>query len=210
MMDTANQPSRMNKFARFFRGYMGSAPIFAAALPIPVTAGKIIPTYQEHTSFLTAYCSMFCFLIVAFVFYRRHRVGTYLRPENWGRRSRIVGRFMMSWLPLVSIVLTALSIVVYHATLYTSLDDQKFLPGTTLTDMLAKGTIRHLSFEMQACFFASYFGIFVFSTLSFSLMAIREYMQAELGLSEEELVDRAGDPAVEKVQRAHIGTERGR
>lgn len=199
MTETSHQLGRMNKFASFFRGYMGSAPVIAAALPIPVTAGKVIPTYQEHTLFLTAYCSMFCFLVVAFVFYRRHRIGTYLRPESWGKRSRIVGRFMVSWLPLVAIILTAASIVGYHSALYASLDAQVFPPNSTLAEMLAKGTIRNLSFASQACFFSSYLGIFVFSTFAFSLMAIREYMQTELGLSEVALVDRAGDPAVEKV-----------
>jgi hypothetical protein len=194
-LSKTSQPlQRMQKFARFFRGYMGAAPMIAAALPIPVTAGKIIPTYQEHTLFLTAYCSMFCFLIVAFVFYRRHRLGAYLRPELWDKRSRIVGRFMVSWLPFILILLTAASIIVYHYVLSISLEQQFSHDHTTLADMLAKGNIRVLLLKGQASFFASYFGIFVFSTLAFSLMAVREYMQTELGLTEVDLVLRSGDP----------------
>lgn len=200
MTKTREQSGRMNKFASFFRSYMGSAPVIAAALPIPVTAANVIPTYQEHTSFLTAYCSMLCFLIVAFMFYRRHRIGTYLLPETWGKRSRIVGRFLVSWLPLVFIVLTVLSIIGYHSALYASLEAQKFPPDITLSEMLLKGTIRNLPFESQTRFFVSYFGIFIWSTLAFSLMAIREYMQTVIGLSEIELVYRTGDPEVEKVK----------
>lgn len=202
MTTPTDQSGRMNKFASFFRSYMGSAPVVAAALPIPVTAGKVIPTYQEHTSFLTAYCSMLCFLIVAFVFYRRHRIGTYLLPENWGKPSRIVGRFLISWLPMVFIALTVLSIIGYHSALYGSLDAQNFPADVTLTEMLSKGTIRNLPFASQMWFFVSYLGIFIFSTLAFSLMAIREYMQTEIGLSEIELVYRTGDPKVEKVKGA--------
>lgn len=192
---TSQPPKRMQKFASFFRGYMGAAPMIAAALPIPVTAGKIIPTYQEHMSFLTAYCSMFCFLIVAFVFYRRHRLGAYLLPELWEKRSRIVGRFMVSWLPLILIFLTVTSIIVYHHALYFSIEQQfPFHNEMPLAGILAEGNIRGRSFYEQALFFSSYFGIFVFSTLAFSLMAVREYMQTELGLTELDLVLRSGDP----------------
>jgi hypothetical protein len=205
MTETANWPSgRMSKFASFFRGYMGSAPIIAAALPIPVTAGKIIPTYQEHTGFLTAYCSMFCFLIVAFIFYRRHRIGAYLCPEKWGKRSRIIGRFTVAWLPLIFIILTAVSIISYHIALYTSLDAQSFPLNSKFSEMLANGTLRTVPFDLQMRYFLSYFGIFVFSTAAFSLMAMREYMQTELGLSEIELVDRVGDPEFENVTGADM------
>lgn len=200
MTKTTDQSGRMIRFASFFRRYMGSAPVIAAALPIPVTAGKVIPTYQEHTSFLTAYCSMLCFLVVAFVFYRRHRIATYLLPETWGKPSRIIGRFFVSWLPLVFITLTVLSIVGYHSALYSSLEAQKFSTDTTFSEMLLTGTIRNLPFASQTRFFVSYLGIFIFSTLAFSLMAIREYMQTEIGLSEVDLVYRTGDPAVEQVQ----------
>jgi len=192
----------MQKFARFFRGYMGAAPMIAAALPIPITAGKIIPTYQEHTSFLTAYCSMFCFLIVAFVFYRRHRMGSYLLPELWEKPTRIAGRLVVSWLPLILIFLTAASIIVYHFLLdMTLLEWEKALrspgsPTLSVADLLAKGgrISTQLKFLGQALFFGSYLGIFVFSTLAFSLMAVREYMQTELGLTELDLVLRSGDP----------------
>jgi hypothetical protein len=191
----ANQPpERMQAFARFFRGYMGTAPVIAAALPIPVTAGKIIPTCQEHTSFLAAYCSMFCFLAVAFVFYRRHRMGAYLLPELWEKRSRIAGRFILPWLPLILILLTVASIIVYHSALYTNLEGQHFPANYSLREMLEKGNIRSWSFGSQALFFSSYFGIFLFSTLAFSLMTVHEYMQTELGLTEKDPVLKSSDP----------------
>lgn len=200
MRGTPSSPNRMKRFATFFRGYMGSAPIIAAVLPIPITAGKVIPTYLEHTSFLTAYASMFCFLAVAYIFYRRHRIGMYMIPENWGKRSRIIGRLMVSWLPLLFILFTALSIIVYHWALYASLEYQPFSAATSVSEILQKGSIRTMPFLFQALFFSSYFGIFVFSTLAFALMAVREYMQTELGLSETDLVYRSCDPQTEPIQ----------
>ena len=196
-MSASDSDSRMAKFAGFFRGYMGSAPVIAAALPIPVTAGKVIPTYAETTAALTAYTSMLCFLIVAFVFYRRHRIGTYLLPSTWGKRSRIIGRFYLSWLPMFCILLTLSSIASYHAILDTSLLLQGFGPDMPLAQMLASGTVRELSAGYKTLFYLSYLGIFLFPTLAFALMAVREYMQVELQLTDAELVSRSGDPAVE-------------
>ena len=198
-----DSPQRMARFADFFRGYMGSAPMIAAALPIPVTAGKIIPTYAEHTSFLTAYTSMLCFLVVAFVFYRRHRIGTYMLPATWGKSSRIRGRFILSWTPMLCIIATVVSIIMYHYSLDVSLakqtGDYASEQDAHIEWLLDTGTLRGWSWVFQATFFGSYFGIFIFSTLAFSLMAVREYMQTVLELSDKDLVQKSGDPAVEKI-----------
>ncbi|MEK9766086.1 MAG: hypothetical protein VW274_06360, partial [Thalassolituus sp.] len=136
-----DSPQRMARFADFFRGYMGSAPMIAAALPIPVTAGKLIPTYAEHTSFLTAYTSMLCFLVVAFVFYRRHRIGTYMLPATWGKASRIRGRFILSWTPMLCIIATVVSIIMYHYSLDVSLLKQATPQESGIEILLATGTL---------------------------------------------------------------------
>ena len=188
---------RMQAFARFFKGYMGTAPIIAAALPIPVTAGKIIPTYAEQTGYLTTYTSMFCFLIVALIFYRRHRLGSYLLPETWDKKSRIFGRFIISWLPFVLILITLCSIATYHITLNITVN---LLGQETLriSEVLKTASTRRLSYWIQALLMLSYFSIFLASTAAFALMAVREYMQDVLGLSETELIMRVADPFTEK------------
>jgi hypothetical protein len=190
---------RMQAFARFFKGYMGTAPLIAAALPIPVTAGKIIPTYAEQTGYLTTYTSMFCFLIVALIFYRRHRLGSYLRPETWDKKSRITGRFIISWLPFVLILITLCSIAVYHITLNTTITVNLQADSTLkVSDVLKTASTRGLSYWTQGLLMLSYFGIFLASTAVFALMAVREYMQDVLGLSETELVTRVVDPFTKK------------
>jgi hypothetical protein len=45
--------------------------VVAAALPIPVTSLRLIPTYHFQTQLLSVYASLFCFLVLAFIFYNR-------------------------------------------------------------------------------------------------------------------------------------------
>jgi len=59
-------------FARFFKNYMGVSALVVAALPIPVTKAGLIPTYSAMTSLLSTYTSLFCFLLLGFIFYSRH------------------------------------------------------------------------------------------------------------------------------------------
>jgi membrane-anchored glycerophosphoryl diester phosphodiesterase (GDPDase) len=187
----------MQVFARFFNGYMGTAPIVAAALPIPVTALKIIPTYAEQTGYLTTYTSMFCFLVVALVFYRRHRLGSYLLPETWDKRSRIIGRFMISWLPLILTLITLCSIAVYHITLNHAVNLTAG-DSANMSEILNVTSTRVLDPWIQARLMVSYFGIFFASTFAFALMAVREYMQDVLQLSEKDMVMKVVDPLTEK------------
>jgi membrane-anchored glycerophosphoryl diester phosphodiesterase (GDPDase) len=195
---TKNNEQRIQSFARFFKGYMGTAPMIAAALPIPVTAGKIIPTYAEHTAYMTTYTSMFCFLIVALIFYRRHRLGSYLLPENWDKKSRLTGRFMISWLPFTLILITLVSIGIYHITLNSSISLHPNHETLKMSEVLKTASTRKLSYCIQAILMLSYFGIFIASTAAFALMAVREYMQDVLKLSEIDLVTRVADPFKEK------------
>ena len=191
----------INSFAKYFKGYMGSAPIFAAALPIPVTSLNIIPTFSDQTGYLTTYTSMFCFLVVAMIFYRRHRLGSYLAPDSWDKKSRLIGRFIISWLPFVLAILTLISIIIYHLTfndivaVHLSALEVK---GDAEKIILDSISTHGLGFMTQGIIILSYFGIFIFSTAAFTLMAVREYMQNVLGLSETEMVKRASDPFVDK------------
>ena len=194
---TKTSEQRMRAVARFFKGYMGAAPMIAAALPIPVAAGKIIPGYAEQTGYLTTYTSMFCFLIVALIFYRRHRLGSYLDPETWDKKSRLIGRFMISWLPFVLIIITLCSIAVYHITLNTAVNISN--PGALkMSEVLKTASTRALPNWMQGLLMLSYFGIFLASTAAFALMAVREYMQDVLRLNEMDLVKWSVDPFTDK------------
>jgi len=64
-------PERVEAFANFFKKYMSVSTVVAAALPIPVTYLRFIPTYHFQTKLLSVYASLFCFLVLAFIFYNR-------------------------------------------------------------------------------------------------------------------------------------------
>jgi hypothetical protein len=64
-------PERVEAFANFFKKYMSISTVVAAALPIPVTYLRFIPTYHFQTKLLSVYASLFCFLVLAFIFYNR-------------------------------------------------------------------------------------------------------------------------------------------
>jgi hypothetical protein len=67
-------PRRVISFAKFFKNYMSISTIVTAALPIPVTSFGLIPTFHAQTKLLSVYTSLFCFLILGFIFYIRHEL----------------------------------------------------------------------------------------------------------------------------------------
>jgi hypothetical protein len=110
----ANQESRIKIFANFFKSYMGVSTIVAASVPIPVASWNLIPMYAQQKGFLTVYSSLFCFLLLAFVFSIRHRVALHLFSRGWQG-------LMIAILPFLFMVLTMACIMVYHTILQQSI-----------------------------------------------------------------------------------------
>lgn len=171
---------RLAVFANFFKGYMSVSTVVAAAIPIPVTSWKLIPIYAQQRGFLTVYASLFCFLLLAFVFSIRHRLA---RPMFF--RGGFSGT--VAALPAVFIVLTLACVVGYHLLLLQSIEQLRELGlRLTTTELLDKVDVTEIpySVELAAC----YLGIFIFAELAFVLMAIREYLQDLLHLDEVALL----------------------
>jgi hypothetical protein len=85
-------PRRIKAFATFYKGYMSVSAIVTAALPIPATA--LIPHYSALTGLLATYTTLFCFLIIAFIFFSRHALarsmfGDLVKPSPAMRRSSV-------------------------------------------------------------------------------------------------------------------------
>src|SRR5262249_54173857 len=117
-------PDRIKAFATFFKNYMSVSSIVAAALPIPVTALKLIPVYHSQAKVLSVYTPMLCFLLLAFIFYIRHPLARAVFPERFGAdgvRASSKALIVRS-LPLVLIVACVGSILGYHATLTRSVN----------------------------------------------------------------------------------------
>lgn len=187
----------MNKFAGFLKAYMGTAPAVVAAITIPVTAFGVIPVLDFQKNILTVYSSLFSFFVVAIIFYRRHRIASYMLPGEWEKRSRLVGRFMMSWLPVICFAVSALAAICYYAQL-TGLVTRMAGPEMSLDAALKAIRLKSVTVEMQTTLLVLYVLIFMAASTGFALMAIREYMQGELGLSETQLVKNVKDPFVKQ------------
>ena len=176
------EKTRLAVFANFFKGYMSVSTIVAASIPIPVASWKLIPIYAQQRGFLTVYASLFCFLLLAFVFSIRHRLAGPMFTK--GRMGAVIAA-----LPFVFILLTLACIVVYHALIQQSVGELREL-GLRLTthELLDKVDVTEIphAVELAAC----YLGIFIFAEAAFVLMAIREYLQDLLHLDEGALLRR--------------------
>ena len=181
------RPTRLAGFANFFKGYMSVSTVAAAAIPIPVASWKLIPMYAQQRGFLTVYASMFCFLLLAFVFSIRHRLA---RPMFFRGPLGAV----LAALPGAFIVLTLACIVTYHALLQHSIAELRLLglSSVPMQDLLDKVDANQIPYAVELA--ASYLGIFIFAEAAFVLMAMREYLQDLLHLDEVSLL--RGSPAV--------------
>jgi hypothetical protein len=191
----APEPSRILEFVRFFKGYMNASSVVAAALPIPVTSLQFIPTYSAHTKFLTVYASLSCFLLLGFVFYSRHTLARWMFRPLKRRRPRFGAAIGL--LPFFLIVACCCLIGEYHWLLQQSVTDattewiQRGVDIGSTVDVLQKTDYMDIpgALGLVAC----YIGIFLTAEGAFVLMAIREYLQDLLGLTEGELIaDRPG------------------
>jgi hypothetical protein len=186
----ALEPRRVQAFARFFKQYMSISSLVAASLPIPVTALKLIPTYAAHTKFLSVYTSLSCFLLLGFIFYSRHTLARWMfRPAS--RRTHSLGVFI-DLLPLLMILACGCWIGVYHWLLQSSIQQ-------AMADWVQRGVAidsteavlqmtDYMEIPESTRLVVCYLGIFLAAEAAFVLMAIKEYLQDLLGLSETELI----------------------
>ncbi|HEX8711304.1 MAG TPA: hypothetical protein VF730_05475 [Terracidiphilus sp.] len=175
---------RIRKFGKFFTGYMGTASLVTAALPIPVASLNLIPTYASQTKFLNTYASLACFLVFAYIFYSRHflarsmfrRQGEHMSPRAW-----------ISVLPAVFVACSIASAIAYHSVLGSSLDTLSLAGAHVPTSMLL-AKIDYREIPAGQTLIGLYLGMFVFAESAFVLMALREYLQDILGLDEHSLI----------------------
>jgi len=171
---------RIAGFARFFKSYMSVSAIVAAAVPIPVASLKLIPTYAAQRGYLSVYSSLFCFLLVAFVFSIRHGLG---------RRIFYTGKLRgsIAVLPALAIVLCVGCIAGYHLTLQHSLETWS-ARGVAVpsAEILSKADLMEIPDALPLTMY--YLGIFIFAETAFVLMALREYLQDLLHLEDKDLI----------------------
>ena len=178
-------PARFAAFAQFFKAYMGTASVVTASLPIPVAALHLIPTYAAQEKFLSTYTSLFCFLMLGYLFYIRHWLGRLMFST---RADGHVGfRAFLAFVPLGLIVASLGLVAGYHHFLMESLlvfTQQGVMSSTT--DILKSVDYREIpdSLQLTVC----YLGMFLTAEAAFILMALREYLQDVLKIDDASLL----------------------
>ena len=188
-METLNEnlpdaPKRVIAFVGFFKRYMSLSSVIAAALPIPITAFKLIPVFSVHMQLLSVLTPLFCFLTLGFIFYVRHAIAGFMFNPPKGR---IVEARLLTLLPLFLILSSFISFGLYYEGLNYSIADL-IKNGTHLSaiDILERTEMQNI--PGGALLVVAYISAFVLAEASFVLMAVKEYLQDVLGISEIEAI----------------------
>jgi hypothetical protein len=222
---------------------MSISTVVTAALPIPVAAFQLIPTYHFQTKLLSVYTSLFCFLTLAFIFYSRHALARWMfvgyfadtegyyaivtsspsvalpefgsvteqreieeeeaakemRNRRRKARRRIITATLVGLAPLFLIIASVVCIFLYHNLLYDSVWDflasHRGAVSPSFDEVLAGADQSEVS--GQSSLLLSYLAIFVSAEAAFVLMAMKEYLQDYLGLSDGVLIE--GQPPLATV-----------
>ena len=181
----SQEPVRLAAFAKFFKAYMGTASVVTASLPVPVAALHLIPTYAAQEKFLSTYTSLFCFLMLAYLFYIRHWLGRLMFSTR--RDGQVVFRSFLAFVPLLLILASLSLVALYHYYLMQSLlvfTQQGVMSSTT--DILKTVDYREIpdALTLTVC----YLGMFLTAESAFILMALREYLQDVLKIQDASLL----------------------
>ncbi len=181
---------RVTAFLIFFKGYMGLAALVTASLPIPVNQFQLIPAYAAQSRQLATYTSLYCFLLLGFVFYSRHILAQWMFRDVLGRKWGLT-RFT-AFVPLVLIILSLSAIFIYNAQLQQSLaEGRAYLARqnqvTNAQSLLSDSDLTAINDSTGLL--AWYLSIFLFAEAAFGLMAIREYLQDVLHISDRQIID---------------------
>ena len=176
---------------------MSTSTVIAASLPIPVTALRFIPTYAAQTKFLSVYSSLSCFLLLGFVFYSRHALARWMFQPS--RRKWSLGTFI-NLLPLIMMLVCVGCIGTYHWLLQNSIQEAMadwVRRGAAIgsTEAVLQNT-DYMEIPYSIRLVVCYLGIFLSAEAAFVLMAIKEYLQDLIGLTEDQLI--AGKPIARK------------
>jgi len=207
-------PERLIAFARFFKKYMSVSALVIAALPIPVTSLRLIPAYAAQARFLSVYTSLFCFLTLGYIFYIRHALARVMFPEILERvgpaaaeRASLAERTaklikltigtLVRSMPILLIIVSMASIGIYHSYLDFSVGQLHYRPGPNSVGMTRSDSTDSSILDDTTLFdipyspvlIVSYIIIFLSAEASFVMMAIREYLQDLLKLTEQDLIE---------------------
>jgi hypothetical protein len=178
--------SHIKAFVRFFNNYLTS--LFVAAIPYPVSQWGIMPIFDDQRAVLSVATPIFCFLVLAFLFYCRDllarpmflayfnvriRIPTGVSAPVRGQWVAIMQQIIIVGIPLLLIACCFFFSATYYDRFYTNHILNVQLNGMSPPDLIL-----------------DYILAFVFAEAAFVWMALKEYIQNELGIAEYELLSR--------------------
>jgi hypothetical protein len=222
-------PRRVRAFALFFKRYMSISTLVIAALPIPVTSLKLIPTFSAQSKLFSIYTSLFCFLILGLIFYLRHQLAKIMffdileprdlplptdysedpsydyRVTHMRRLMRFFKASLVGFLPFILIAASIFFAFQYNDLLVSNVrmittgnpapetgaaNSNTQPPATNAAKrfdtILANTELDDIPNGSRLML--SYILIFITAEAAFVLMAIKEYLQDLIHLSEVELI----------------------
>jgi len=184
------EPSRFRQFIAYFKKYLALGAVGCGVLPAPMSYFQVIPTFQAQSKFLAGYVTVFCFLVLGFIFYSRHAIARWFFTGTKKRNGRV--KTLIAWLPLILIGIALVFLSTYHLLLQYSVSraiSDFCVKGVNLDDQLAMAKTPFEEIRFAIPLMVSYLGVFLAAETAFALMAIREYMQDILCLEDSEIVN---------------------
>lgn len=157
--------------------------ILLACLPVAATEFGLIPIYESQRRILPACASFFCFLGFAYVFSLRHGLaramfGVRLLSSN-GDSTRARYRISIDHLPACLILASLGAAAIYLS----AFESGRGLPTFPALPRSSAGAV---------ALALSFVAMFLLAEAAFAIMAVREYLQDVLGLSDAAII--AGVP----------------
>lgn len=184
---------RVKGFVKYFNSYLAS--IFVAAIPAPLSQWKLMPIMDDHRGLLSIVTPVFCFLTWAYLFFIRDALAGPMFPLH-ARRGRLLQALRASpgqmyvwgafWRRLWGLVpLACICGSFYFASIY-------YGYYVLITDYLAhKAPDERTDIKVTGDTYKLplfYILSFVLAEAAFVWMALKEYLQDVLGLTDKELI----------------------
>jgi hypothetical protein len=191
---------RIKGFVKYFNSYIAS--IFVAAIPAPLSQWKLMPIMDEQRGLLSIAAPIFCFLTLAYLFFIRDALAGPMFPRH-ARRGRLVAilnpppalaymltafwQRMWGLVPLICICGSFYCACVYYFNYYWF---SKFVAELATEGKVIEGG----SIDFIARLPLYYILAFVLAEAAFVWMALKEYIQDVLGLSDRDLIQDTTPP----------------
>ncbi len=172
--------AKARAFASFFTNYMGLWCVVVAMLPVPVTRLGLIPVYESQRAILPSVATFFCFLALAYVFNVRHGLARSMFAPGllWPDADPRAGAAKIAPItgPLASMIVGALAFASIYLWAFEVGRSSASFPQ--LPHDAAHAVVLALS----------YVGTFLLAEGAFAMMAVREYLQDVLRLTDAEVI----------------------